>query len=492
MELYQNDIKLFTRYYFAGGKYEVTDYSDNYAYLPDGAVIPDGDDNNGSGGGISEGPIPRDSITIEITPNIKFPGDKTADITIDFPRPPTTEQVYYTDRILYVDDSPYNATIAYTPDRENKHFYIHRDRQGSVRHISNANGYMLATYYYDPWGRQTDSLGNAYAPYKEPLLLLGRGYTGHEHLPWFNLINMNARLYDPFVGRFLSPDPYVQAPGLLQNFNRYTYCMNNPLIYTDPSGEAWWHWLLGIASFGMISFEPLSFLNTISVTLGTAATTAGVTAAMVPVTAGMFAGTANSIDLAIIPGIFVTNPQRGAKRLKNSLKLLGGLFVVDENRGFWENAGMLLSRWTWENIQTWSGYGYSSSQNIFDNIDRVDYFGGATFATNENAGCNDGISLGNYININIRDEITGSFDERVLSDPLFMHEYGHTIDSRLFGFSYLFAIGIPSIFSANKAKNDPSYHHYEYWTETRANRRAEKYFKKHFNINWNYPRYPLK
>ena len=48
---------------------------------------------------------------------------------------------------------------------------------------------------------------------------------------------MNARLYDPLVGRFLSPDPYIQAPDFTQNFNRYSYALNNPLKYTDPSGN---------------------------------------------------------------------------------------------------------------------------------------------------------------------------------------------------------------------------------------------------------------
>jgi len=56
-------------------------------------------------------------------------------------------------------------------------------------------------------------------------------------LTMFGLVNMNARLYDPAVGRFLSPDPYVQNPLFTQNFNRYTYCLNNPLSYTDPTGE---------------------------------------------------------------------------------------------------------------------------------------------------------------------------------------------------------------------------------------------------------------
>jgi len=51
---------------------------------------------------------------------------------------------------------------------------------------------------------------------------------------------MNGRLYDPVVGRFLSPDNYVQMPDFSQNFNRYSYCLNNPLMYTDPSGEIIW------------------------------------------------------------------------------------------------------------------------------------------------------------------------------------------------------------------------------------------------------------
>jgi len=48
---------------------------------------------------------------------------------------------------------------------------------------------------------------------------------------------MNARLYDPALGRFLSPDPYVQMPDFTQNFNRYSYCLNNPLVYVDEDGE---------------------------------------------------------------------------------------------------------------------------------------------------------------------------------------------------------------------------------------------------------------
>lgn len=47
----------------------------------------------------------------------------------------------------------------------------------------------------------------------------------------------NGRFYDPLLGRFFSPNNYVQMPDNSQNFNRYSYCLNNPLKYTDPSGN---------------------------------------------------------------------------------------------------------------------------------------------------------------------------------------------------------------------------------------------------------------
>ena len=120
-------------------------------------------------------------------------------------------------------------------------YYIYRDYQGSITHITNSSGTLVQELSYDAWGRlRNPDTQVAYAPDAEPALFLGRGYTGHEHLQQFGLINMNARLYDPALGRFLSPDPYVQSPDFTQNFNRYSYCLNNPLKYTDPDGEIVW------------------------------------------------------------------------------------------------------------------------------------------------------------------------------------------------------------------------------------------------------------
>ena len=63
------------------------------------------------------------------------------------------------------------------------------------------------------------------------------GFTMHKMLPEFGLINMNGRMYDPALGRMLSPDNYIPNPRNPQAYNRYSYCLNNPLVYTDPDGE---------------------------------------------------------------------------------------------------------------------------------------------------------------------------------------------------------------------------------------------------------------
>ena len=107
-------------------------------------------------------------------------------------------------------------------------YYVHLDHLGSIAAITDANKNVVSRYAYTPWGGR--------------LLLSGtnitdRGYTLHEHIAAFGLIDMNGRMYDPVLARFLSPDPYVQAPDFTQSFNRYAYCWNNPFSYTDPSGE---------------------------------------------------------------------------------------------------------------------------------------------------------------------------------------------------------------------------------------------------------------
>ena len=102
------------------------------------------------------------------------------------------------------------------------------DNLGSILAVYGETNNLVFKAKYDVWGKQT--------VYKNALGLY-RGYTGHEMLPGFELINMGGRMYDPVVARFLSCDNFVQEPTNSQNFNRYSYCLNNPLKYTDASGE---------------------------------------------------------------------------------------------------------------------------------------------------------------------------------------------------------------------------------------------------------------
>ncbi len=116
--------------------------------------------------------------------------------------------------------------------------YLHKDHIGSVCATTDKDGNIIEKFSYDAWGKRRDpntwlDIDNTNAVTEK------RGFTGHEHLDLFALVNMNGRIYDPVVARFLSPDPFVQMPDHTQGLNRYTYCLNNPLNLTDPSGYSW-------------------------------------------------------------------------------------------------------------------------------------------------------------------------------------------------------------------------------------------------------------
>ncbi len=153
----------------------------------------------------------------------------------EFDAPSNTER-------LYLGGDVYSASAVYIKESGVwKIYYLCRDYLGSITHIANPDGTLKQELSYTAWGRlRNPETQAAYAPGTEPALFLGRGYTGHEYLPWFGLTNMNSRLYDAALGRFLAPDPYIQMIDNTQNFNRYSYCLNNPLIYTDPTGEFVW------------------------------------------------------------------------------------------------------------------------------------------------------------------------------------------------------------------------------------------------------------
>ena len=407
---------------------------------------------------------------------------------------------YYADNYeeVHVGDTIYRYYYVYTPDGLSmiaerigntmnlKLYSVETDYLGSIVSLYNYKGQTEFRAEYDAWGRQNVVTDN--------LTHFQRGYCAHEHWHEFDLIDMNGRMYDPIIARFLSPDPFVQAPEDLQNYNRYSYCLNNPLKYTDPSGESvLLAAIIGAVIFGSGNLAVQAYIGEIdnfkdglkafgSGAIAGFALGSGIAAGLsVPIlgatikTAGcIYAGTtALSTTYGIIEGAF----NGEWSHLKNTGKILAGNFYLNSKKNLVEQIWQGISRFSRELPQTVIGYGLSQIRNTFDAVDRVDYFDGVTYSTdiNEHAISGWGVSLGNFINIKKRGT---SFD--VLTDPHLMHEYGHTFDSSRWGLSYLLTIGFPSAIGAN-------------YTEYRANRFAEKYFGINYDIDWsNYIQtYPL-
>jgi RHS repeat-associated protein len=107
--------------------------------------------------------------------------------------------------------------------------YFHQDHLGSATVVTDASGVKVEEAAYLPFGGQRGS---------DVITSTNYGFTDQESDPETGLYNYDARLYDPSLGVFVSADTMVPYPFNSQSFNRYSYCLNNPLIYTDPTGYA--------------------------------------------------------------------------------------------------------------------------------------------------------------------------------------------------------------------------------------------------------------
>ncbi len=151
--------------------------------------------------------------------------------------------------ITYVAGDPYSAPVAHIKDfnglgeimKEGLH-YLHRDYQGTILAISDEAGKAEEKRHFDAWGNLVYLEQNGIVVNLKGAqdLMIERGYTGHEHFFQVGLIHMNGRMYDPKLHTFLSVDNFIQDPFNSQNYNRFGYVMNNPLMYIDQSGEFAW------------------------------------------------------------------------------------------------------------------------------------------------------------------------------------------------------------------------------------------------------------
>ena len=133
---------------------------------------------------------------------------------------------------------------------------------------------------------------------------------------------MNGRIYDPTLGRFLQADPHIQAPMNSQNYNRYSYVLNNPLSYTDPSGfffkklkklvKKWWKPIVAAVATYFTAGAASGWVSTWGATWGTAATA---TSAATLTTAGAMAtGAIAGAVGGAVGGALVTGSLKGALR----------------------------------------------------------------------------------------------------------------------------------------------------------------------------------
>jgi RHS repeat-associated protein len=114
--------------------------------------------------------------------------------------------------------------------------YVLKDHLGSVYayldEVGKVREYLSTNVYGQPRDPKTWKVYSV--PQGQPSF--DRNFTFHESIDLDFLINMNGRIFNPVLGRFLTPDPFIQFPDNLMSYNRYSYVLNNPVNYFDPSG----------------------------------------------------------------------------------------------------------------------------------------------------------------------------------------------------------------------------------------------------------------
>jgi RHS repeat-associated protein len=144
-----------------------------------------------------------------------------------------------TDHVMYV--TARGRTVAQVMRRQGGSEsvqYLHADRLGSVDTVTDSSGVAIEQTKRDPFGNKVTNFNQPTLPTS----ITGNsnkvrlGFTGHEQDDELGLVNMRGRMFDPRLGRFISPDPHVTFPLLGQSYNRFAYVVNNPLRFTDPTG----------------------------------------------------------------------------------------------------------------------------------------------------------------------------------------------------------------------------------------------------------------
>ena len=190
-------------------------------------------------------------------------------------------------------------------------------------------------------------------------------------------------------------------------------------------------------------------------------------------------------DLLAATAISLINKRNWLSGIKlkfnQSFQIWKGLFLTDKNFSILKRIIQFVSRFTWELPQTLVGLSFVLFLNWTDRIKEVIQLNGTVSL--KLSGVFGGMSLSPFI----------ICDEQFKKEPsnhLFQHEFGHVIQSRIWGPLYILVIGIPSVISAsiNSYEN-----HMSKWQEQDANKKALKYFKSKqlAGFTWDYDMNPI-
>lgn len=386
-------------------------------------------------------------------------------------------------------------------------YVVVKDNLGSIVSIYAGDGAQVFSASYDAWGKQNVTMNK---------IGFIRGYCGHEMLNDYQIINMNGRLYDPVFGRFLSPDNFVQTPDFSQNYNRYSYCLNNPLKYTDPSGE-FWNLIIGAAIGGVFNWithgcqfnaKGLGYFTTGALAGSVGAGIASGTS--VAMAGGNFwsgfAGLANGISSTGFWAGAVTSASSGfaggflsgmgnslveGKNIGKSLTsgflmgaedaliggisggIFGGFDALDKNTNFWSGTA---------DFDVNGAYSCSGCMPS-------DYKIGESTITGRYVGTFEGQKVfeskmlgnikSNYRAFTVPDQgiivADGVFTSgKDIGKAMMQHEFGHVLQYRKVGsYAYWHVIAPESLASASLTS---SASHDHFWTETWANYLSSRYF----------------
>lgn len=137
------------------------------------------------------------------------------------------------DNDLYFSYSADGSPFCVNYDGTNYYYLL--NLQGDVIGLYIANGTVVVSYVYDSWGKliSSQTTSDRYDTLAEINPLRYRSYVYDNET---QLYYLQARYYNPEWGRFINADSLLVAGDYLQGLNRYAYCFNNPVRYSDPSG----------------------------------------------------------------------------------------------------------------------------------------------------------------------------------------------------------------------------------------------------------------